>query len=83
MIVLDDNIGSPSLARRIAAWYPGQVAILKDLRANTTIKSVLLRKFMRHPEFKTKARRMGVVALVRRTRIEFYRVDRKIETMNW
>lgn len=33
--------------------------------------------------FNTKAKRMGVVLLLRPTRIEFYRVDRKIETMNW
>lgn len=42
-----------------------------------------LRKFMSLPEFKTKAKRMGVVALLRPTRIEFYRIDRKIETLSW
>ena len=110
----------------------GRVAILKQLRTNTTIKDdavemlllrvpaptfvtinvddfwkkiraddrfavvnlelkgdqldevpVLLRKFLKQPGFKTKAKRMGIVALVHRTHIEFYRANRKIETVNW
>lgn len=132
MIVLDENISSVELIEKIVAWYPGRVAILKQLRTNTTIKddavemlllrvpaptfvtinvddfwkkiraderfavvnlelkgdqldevSVLLRKFLKQPGFKTKAKRMGIVALVHRTHIEFYRANRKIETMNW
>jgi len=132
MIVLDEGLNNPFLAKRIAAWYPGRVAILTELRPNAVIKddavSVLLRTvqqptfvtinvkdfwrvirpearfaivcvelsidradqvsqwlrdFLSLPEFKTKAGRMGVVALLRPTRIEFYRADRRIETMQW
>lgn len=132
MIVLDEQIGSPDLAREIAAWYPGQVAVLKDLRHFSVIKDdaadVLLRS-ARHPtfvtinvkhfwkvirvdkrfgvvaielplvradeisdwlrdlfrlaEFKTKAKRMGTIVLLRPTRIEFYRVDRKVHLIDW
>jgi hypothetical protein len=132
MIVLDENLNYPILATRIAAWYPGRVAILTELRPKTTIKddavsgllrtvpyptfvtinvkdfwrviraeaqfavvcielpidraeqvSEWLRRYLSLPEFKTKAGRMGIVALLRPTRIEFYRADRKIETMDW
>jgi hypothetical protein len=44
---------------------------------------VWLRRFFKLPQFNTKAKRMGTVALLRPTRIEFYRADRKIETINW
>lgn len=132
MIVLDEQIGSPALAEEIAKWYPGRVAILKDLRTQSVVKddatatllrtvpsptfvtinvrhfwrvvraesqfSVIamdlslnqvdevsgwLRKCLSLPEFKTKAKRMGIVALLRPTRIEFYRADRKIEAVQW
>ena len=42
-----------------------------------------LRRFLSFSEFDTKAKRMGLIALLRPTRIEFYRANRKIETMNW
>lgn len=42
-----------------------------------------LRRFLNLPQFKTKAARMGSVVLLRPTRIEFYRADRKIQTMEW
>jgi hypothetical protein len=45
--------------------------------------SVWLRRYLAKPDFKTKARRMGTVALLRPTRIEYYRLDRKIETLHW
>jgi hypothetical protein len=132
MIVLDENIASSQVIKAIAAWYPGRVAVLTELRRHSAIKddavemllrqvseptfvsinvsdfwrviradsrfavvnldlkggqlgeiSGLLRQFMKQREFKTKAGRMGVVALVRATHIEFYRADRKIETMAW
>lgn len=41
----------------------------------------LLRRFLSRPEFNTKKKRMDVVALLRPTRIEFYRVNQKIETL--
>lgn len=132
MIVLDEQIGSPALAAEIAAWYPGRVAILKELRHKSVIKddaadvllraipsptfvtinvrhfwkvlrpdsrfavvvidlpleradeiSNWLRRFMNLPEFRTKAKRMGIVALLRPTRIEFYRANREIERLDW
>lgn len=132
MIVLDEQLNIPELADKIAAWYPGRVAILTDLRAGSQVKddavstllraeaqptfvtinvrhfwhvvradakfavvcidlplirvehvSDWLRRFLNTPEFKTKAGRMGVVALLRPSRIEFYRVDRKILSMEW
>lgn len=42
-----------------------------------------LRHLLSYAEFKTKAARMGVVALMRPTRTEFYRADRKIQTLLW
>lgn len=42
-----------------------------------------LRRFLNLPRFKTKAARMGVVALLRPTRIEVYRANRKIEILEW
>lgn len=42
-----------------------------------------LRRLLTTKPFDTKAGRMGVVILLRPTRIEFYRVDRKIETIKW
>ncbi len=132
MIVLDEQLNRPSLAGRIAAWYPGRVAILTELRAGSqvpdeaattllrTVKqptfvtinvkdfwrdvraesrfaivaidlpltrvdevSDYLRRFLKTKPFDTKAGRMGVVVLLRPTRIELYRVDRKVETMEW
>lgn len=43
----------------------------------------LLRRFLARAEFNTKAKRMGVVALLRPTRIELYRVTQSIETLAW
>lgn len=132
MIVLDEQIGSPELARDIAAWYPGRVAVLKELRHNSVIKddgadvllrsarnatfvtinvkdfwnvirpdsrfgvvaislplnrsneiSDWLRRFLNLAEFNSKAKRMGVVVLLRPTRLEFYRSDRKVQVMDW
>lgn len=132
MIVLDEQIGSPELAAEIATWYPGRVAILKELRSKSVIKddaaevllraapsptfvtinvrhfwrviradarfavvaidlplergdeiSNWLRQFINLPEFKTKVSRMGIVALLRPTRIEFYRANREIERLDW
>lgn len=42
-----------------------------------------LRKFLRLDMFKTKAGRMGIVALLRAKHIEFYRADHKIKTIEW
>lgn len=42
-----------------------------------------LRRLLSLDSFNTKAKRMGAVIVLRPTRIEFYRADRKIETMNW
>lgn len=38
-----------------------------------------LREFLSTQPFNTKAGRMGVIALIRPTQIEFYRLDRKIQ----
>lgn len=132
MIVLDEQLNRAALIEQIAAWYPGRVAVLTELRAESkipdeaapallrTVKqptfvtinvkhfwrvvradaryaivtidlpisevdeiSTYLRRLMKTKPFDTKPGRMGIVILVRPTRIEFYRVDRKIETMNW
>ncbi len=132
MIVLDEQLNRPELVEKIAAWYPGRVAILTELRADSkipdeatgallrTVKqptfvtinvkhfwrviranarfavvaielpaarvdevSDYLRRFLKTKPFETKAGRMGVVVLLRPTRIELYRVDRKVETMKW
>lgn len=50
---------------------------------NTDEVSKWLRRLLNTKPFDTKAGRMGVVILLRPTRIEFYRVDRKIEAMKW
>lgn len=56
MIVLDEQIASPELAHKIAAWYPGRVAVLKELRYDSVIKDdsaeVLLRR-VSNPTFVT------------------------------
>lgn len=129
---MDEQLNHPELVERIAAWYPGRVAILTQLRAESkvddkavplllrTVKELnfvtinvkhfwrvvlpdsrfaivsidlpverpleisdWLRKFFKKPPFHTKAGRMGVVALLRPTRIEFYRVNQNIETLKW
>lgn len=54
---------------------------LAQLRARETPR--LLRRFLSLPQFNTKAKRMGVVALLRPTRIEFYRVKQDVETIVW
>lgn len=41
-----------------------------------------LRHFLSLPEFKSKSARMGSVALIRPTRIEYYRSDREINTIS-
>ena len=38
MIVLDENLLGLRLDNSIAAWYPGRVCYVTDLRANTVIK---------------------------------------------
>lgn len=132
MIVLDENLGNPDLARQISAWYPGRVAVVTELRSGSIIPDeaiatllrkvsnptfvtlnvsdfwrkeradshacivcinlelthvaqvpIWLRRFLSIPPFKTKVRRMGVVALLRPTRIEYYRRDRSIEIWAW
>lgn len=42
-----------------------------------------LRRFLRFPQFKTKARRMGFVARLRVARIEYYSVEQPTQSMTW
>lgn len=42
-----------------------------------------LRRLFALPQFKTKAKRMGMIALLRATRIEYYRQDHNIKTIEW
>ncbi len=132
MIVLDEQLNHPAIIEGIAAWYPGRVAVLTELRVESkvpdeavpkllrTVKeptfvtinvkhfwrviradarfavgtidlpvddalrvSDYLRRLLKTKPFDTKAGRMGVVILLRPTRIEFYRVNRKIAAMKW
>ncbi|HKZ82116.1 MAG TPA: hypothetical protein VJ793_00485 [Anaerolineae bacterium] len=132
MIVLDEEIHGPSIARPIAAWYVGRVVSVTALRPKTLVKDDaistllraashptfitingadfwrrisadlrycvvcvelpatqmlalpdLLRRFLRLPEFKTKAARMGKVVRLRPNRIEYYEADRHIHTLAW
>ena len=43
----------------------------------------LIRRLLRLPEFRTKTARMGKVIRTRSTAIEYYTVDRQIQTLLW
>lgn len=47
MIVLDEQIQGPSIARPIAAWYTGQVIPLTALRPHTVIKDDAIETLLR------------------------------------
>lgn len=60
------------------------VIVCIDLPARQVLQiPMYLRRFPSLPQFKTKAARMGVIALLRPTRIEYYRASHKIETLAW
>lgn len=44
---------------------------------------LLIRRLLRLPEFRTKAARMGKIIRVRSTLIEYYSVDRQVQTLLW
>jgi hypothetical protein len=46
--------------------------------------AMFVRRFLRHPRFKTKGDRMGIVARVHHDAVEFWRIGRqKIESVDW
>ena len=47
MIVLDEQIQGPSIARPIAAWYVGQVVPISALRPRTVIKDDAIETLLR------------------------------------
>ena len=56
MIVVDEQIHGRRIRNAIAAWYPGQVVSIKNLRPNTLIKDdaiPLLLRQARQPTFVT------------------------------
>ena len=86
MIVLDENIQHERLIHAIAAWYPGRVIAITDLRPEILIKNEipdLLRRVLRLPAFRTKSIRMGKVIHVMPTYIESYAADRQIHRLVW
>jgi len=44
---------------------------------------LLVRRLLRLPEFRTKVARMGKIIRVRSTLIEYYSVDRQVQTLLW
>lgn len=44
---------------------------------------LLIRRLLRLPEFRTKVTRMGKIIRVRSTVIEYYSVDRQVQTLHW
>ena len=56
MIVLDEGIYDPDIARRIAVWYPGRVVSVTALRPRTVVKDdavALLLRTAQQPTFIT------------------------------
>jgi len=64
MIVLDEQLLNPKIADAIARWSRSRVHEI----------SGLLRRVFRLPEFRTKAVRVGKVALVDRQQVQYYQV---------
>ncbi len=64
--------------------HPKFCVVCLDLtNEQTTAITILLRRLFALPQFKTKAKRMGMIALLRATRIEYYRQDHNIKTIEW
>jgi hypothetical protein len=56
--------------------------VLLDVRADDT--AWFVRRYLRHPRFKSEAKRMGIVARVHYTRVEYWkRNSEKIEHLEW
>ena len=64
MIVLDEQLLNPKIADAIARWSRSRVHEI----------SGLLRRVFRLPEFRTKAVRVGKVALVDHQQVQYYQV---------
>jgi hypothetical protein len=76
MIVLDENLLGRNLEESISAWYRGSVCFaFPDRRAWEIASS--LRTILQHPEFNTKAKRMGRVLRVTDSSVAYYSVERR------
>jgi hypothetical protein len=62
--------------------HPAYCLVLLDIRADDN--AWFVRRFLRHPDFKSEAKRMGIVARVHYARIDFWkRNSTKIEQVDW
>jgi hypothetical protein len=83
MIVLDEQLLGRNLELDIARWYRGAVQFISDIvcftlpdsRANEI--SQALRSLLRHPELKTKAKRMGKIIRVTDREISYYTPEQR------